>query len=122
MHVTDDFLDANPNIIFVFGDNLKRTGHGGAAALRDHKNAYGFITKKSPDNRDSSFYRPDEYAEVYADEIIKLKDMIRVSPGKIWYISKLGAGLANKYFIFEEIIQKYIKADLAGFPGVIFLW
>lgn len=44
--VTKQFLDNNPNAIFVFGDNLLRVGYGGAAILRDHPQTYGFITKK----------------------------------------------------------------------------
>lgn len=37
-------------------------------------------------------------------------------------ISKLGAGLANKYGIFEEVIEPHIKADLSDFENVRFLW
>jgi hypothetical protein len=55
--VTQEFLDLEPDSYFVFGDNLERWGYGGAAKLRDHPNAIGFITKKFPDNRDSSFYK-----------------------------------------------------------------
>jgi len=46
--ITESFLNENPNTIFVFGDNLKRIVCGGAAALRYHKQSYGFITKKYP--------------------------------------------------------------------------
>jgi hypothetical protein len=43
--ITQEFLDTNPNAYFIFGDNLERWGHGGAARLRDHPHAIGFITK-----------------------------------------------------------------------------
>lgn len=37
------------------GDNLDGRGLGGAAKLRYHKQAIGFITKKHPDDEDESF-------------------------------------------------------------------
>ncbi|MFW6226412.1 MAG: hypothetical protein ACOC3V_05595, partial [bacterium] len=69
MNVTQAFLINNPDTIFVFGDNLKRRGYGGAAKFRDLENAYGFITKKFPSNHDTSFYKPQEYYNIYHKEI-----------------------------------------------------
>lgn len=112
----------NTNVIFVFGDNLKRVGTGGAAALRDLPNTYGFITKKEPSFNDAAYYRPEEYIKVYQREIDQLKAIIRTSPGKIWYISKLGSGLANKYHIWEEVISKRIKSDLKDYVNIVYLW
>ena len=60
IRITQRFLDTNPNAYFIFGDNIERQGHGGAAKLRDHPHTIGFITKKFPDNNDSSFYKPEE--------------------------------------------------------------
>jgi len=53
-HMTKEYLRAHPEVIFVFGDNLIHRGKGGAAKLRDEPNTYGFITKKYPNNIDSS--------------------------------------------------------------------
>lgn len=71
--ITQEFLDSNPDAYFVFGDNLIREGCGGAAALRHHPHAVGFITKKFPDNKDESFYRPEEYSPIFFEELHKLK-------------------------------------------------
>ena len=46
IHISLDFLDSTPNAYFIFGDNLTRKGNGGAAKLRVHPHAIGFITKK----------------------------------------------------------------------------
>ena len=46
IHITQKYLREHSNEIFVFGDNILRKGHGGAAALRNEPNTYGFITKK----------------------------------------------------------------------------
>lgn len=105
MKITKSYLRNNPNHIFVFGDNLKRKGYGGAATLRDEPNTYGFITKKAPNNNDGSFYTPDEYKEKFDVELKRLIKEIEKNPDKIFLISKLGAGLANKYGIYQKIIK-----------------
>ncbi len=103
--ITAEFLRSNPNMIFVFGDNTIRKGKGGAAILRDEPNTYGFITKKYPNNRDCSFYKLDEYYSIFLDEIDKMESLVRENPNKTFLISKLGAGLANKYRIYEKVIK-----------------
>lgn len=121
MIITKEYLREHPNHVFVFGDNLLRQGRGGAAALRDEPNTYGFITKKAPNNQDESFYRPDEYRPIFRKELYDLSWIIFDNPDRIYLISQLGAGLANRYQIWEKVIQpgiKYIK----GFPNVVFLW
>lgn len=120
--ITKQYLRRHPNHVFVFGDNNLRRGKGGAAYLRDELNTYGFITKKKPNNFDSSFYTVDEYIKVYKEEINKLISEIKEYDDRIYLISKLGAGLANKYRIFEEVIEKNIKEDLKNFNNVKFLW
>ena len=120
--VTREFLRKNPDHIFVFGDNLVHNGYGGAASLRDEPNTYGFITKKRPSNHDSSFYKPHEYHSVFYKEIDYLNDEISSNPDKIYLISKLGAGLANKFQIWEVIIEPYLKQLLSGYSNVKFLF
>lgn len=120
--VDETFLDSNPDAIFVFGDNLIREGYGGAAKLRDHKRAIGFITKKFPDNKDDSFYRPEEYAPVFFEELLKLTKNIKQNKSSIFYISKLGAGLANKYRIWELLIHHNLTSTLERFENVVFCW
>ena len=42
-------LRANPNVLYVFGDNEARIGHGGQAKeMRGEPNAVGIATKASP--------------------------------------------------------------------------
>jgi len=114
-------LTENPSWVFVFGDNTLRRGLGGAAKLRYHPQAYGFITKKYPTYEDTAFYRPEEYQEIYKKELEKLKKEIINKSDKTFLISLLGAGRANKYKIFETVIEPSIKKDL-DFPNVKFLW
>ena len=120
IQITHEFLDCNPSAYFVFGDNLERWGHGGAAKLRDHPHAIGFITKKFPDNKDGSFYKPEEYSPVFFEELKKLKLIVEQRPGKTFYISQLGGGLANKFRIWQKLISHNLTKELEKFDNVIF--
>jgi hypothetical protein len=117
--ITKQFLNDNPNALFVFGDNLIRKGYGGAAILRDHPQAIGFITKKFPDNRDTSFYDPVEYESLFFQELKKLEKIVTEQPDKTFYISQLG-GLANRYNIWGVLIEPNIVGKLQKFDNVVF--
>lgn len=119
--LTREYLKLNPNNIFVFGDNTIGQGYGGAAALRDEPNVYGFITKILPDNRNTSFYTPENYQKVFNTQFENLKYSIMDNPNLIFMISKLGAGLANKYGIWEAIICDKLD-ELKKFDNVEFLY
>ena len=122
IQITNQFLNNNPNALFVFGDNLIRKGYGGAAVLRDHPQAIGFVTKKFPDNRDTSFYDPVEYESLFFQELKKLENEIESKPDKTFYISQLGGGLANRYNIWGVLIQPNIVGKLQKFNNVVFCW
>lgn len=120
--ITKEYLREHKDEIFVFGDNNLRYGKGGSAKLRDESNTYGFITKKAPNNNEESFYKRGEYEFVYQEERNKLMSEIKNNSDKLFLISKVGAGLANRYGIFEDVIEKNIKKDLESFRNVKFLW
>ena len=120
--VTREFLNSNPNAVFVFGDNTHRTGYGGAAILRDHPQTYGFITKKNPDNMDESFYRPESYRIDFSIYAIELQLVIEKNPDKTYYISQLGGGLANRYKIWEQVIKPGLEKHFSHYENVVFLW
>ena len=120
--ITIAYLRAYPNIIFVFGDSLHGRGYGGAAALRDGSNTYGFLTKKAPANFDGAFYHPEEYTHIFEMELQLLKSIIEHNKDKTYLISKIGAGLANRFGIFENVIEPRIKKELEYYPNVEFLW
>jgi len=115
-------LQRNKDHVFVFGDNLDRFGFGGAAILRYEPNTYGFITKKHPDNEDGSFYTVEEYKDVFEEELELLKKEITEHPEKLYLITKLGAGLANKYKIWENVIQERLTELPDEFENVRLLF
>jgi len=69
-YITRDIVRANPEKIFLFGDNLLRRGYGGQAKeMRDEPNAIGIPTKKKPSSTPGSFFTDDEF-----DDNIKVID------------------------------------------------
>jgi len=120
--ITEEYLLEHPNEIFVFGDNTWHKGTGGAAKLRHLPNTYGFITKRTPKHNEDACYEPWEYAWLFKVELDKLIQEIESNPDKIYLISKVGAGLANDYGIFEQIIEPTIKPILSVYTNVRFLW
>lgn len=60
--ITRDFVRANPDKIFLFGDNLEQRGFGGqAAAMRGEPNTIGIPTKKSPSYGANAFFTDNEF-------------------------------------------------------------
>lgn len=119
--INEEYLREHPEVVFVFGDNLERKGKGGAAALRDFPNTYGFITKKKPSYSDDAYYRPDEYKQVFTTELKKLLIEVTKNKDKTYIISKIGSGLANRYRIWEEVILPNIDI-LRSFKNVKLLF
>lgn len=121
LEITEQYLIDNPKHCFVFGDNLRRFGIGGAAKLRHLPNTYGFITKKAPTHNPDDYYKPQEYTVIFENEVAKLLKEIKKDKYDLWLISKIGAGLANKYNIWENVISFNIKKAL-NHPKVKFLF
>lgn len=62
--ITREEVRANPDKIFLFGDNLEHVGMGGqAGAMRGEQNAIGIPTKKTPSAHESAFFTDDELVE-----------------------------------------------------------
>ena len=121
-NVNRSFLEKNPNTFFVFGDNTTRCGTKGAAKLRHFPNSIGFITKRVPSYEEWAYYKPGEYEDIFNFELAWLKSLILSQPDKMFYISKLGSGLANKYGIFEAIIKPRFEKEFKTFDNVTLLW
>ena len=62
---TEEIVKANPNKLFVFGDNMLRYGKGGQAVIRDLPNTLGVVTKREP-STDANAYFSDAVDEMNA--------------------------------------------------------
>lgn len=90
-------LRRNPQVLYVFGDNVQRVGLGGQArAMRGERNAVGVVTKYSP-----SDYFGEDPAEVMTQNRMIDQDMKplfdKVNRGGIvvWPADGIGTGLAD---------------------------
>jgi len=121
--ITLQFLDANPNSYFVFGDNFMRKGNSESSKIiKIHPHALGFITKKFPSDDEGSFYRPNEYVDVFFEELAKLNKIVKRYPTKTFYVSKLGSGAANRYGIWDNLISYHLIRTLEVYNNVVFCW
>ena len=75
---TEEIVKANPNKLFVFGDNMLRYGKGGQAIIRDLPNTLGIATKRAP--------RTDEFA--YFSDADDEMDAMLQDIRKLWLISR----------------------------------
>lgn len=71
------------NIIFVFGDNVLRTGQGGQAVIRPCKNSVGIRTKKSPTTLSGAYFYDrdfDQFCEYIDADFQNLEELRRHHP------------------------------------------
>ena len=60
--ITRDKIKENPDVLYLFGDNLLRKGLGGQAKeMRGEPNTLGIVSKKYPSNDISSFYTDEDF-------------------------------------------------------------
>ena len=112
--VTPVLCGANPDKIYVFGDNLIRKGKAGQACIRDCSNAFGIPTKRLPSMQEGSFFS-DQEDEVEA-VIHSLRVLYKISKSAdiVWPRDGLGTGLAQlpqrgpkTFDKMQEIIKDY---------------
>ena len=61
-------MRGNPNKLYIFGDNVKRTGFGGQAReMRGEPNAFGIVTKLAPT------YNPDDFMNDTCEHLSKVQ-------------------------------------------------
>ena len=116
--ITRDKIKENPDVLYLFGDNLLRKGLGGQAKeMRGEPNTLGIVSKKYPSNNISSFYTDEDFypwLEVFSADIRSLAEKINSGQYKALVIPPIGVGLAdlpNK----APRIYKYLKTTLDEF-------
>ena len=92
-------LQDNPNVLYVFGDNLGCTGYGGQAAeMRGEPNAIGIPTKMMPAMTEISFFTDENYPEaqpVIAQRCKILQDHCDKGGVVVWPHDDIGTGRAQ---------------------------
>jgi hypothetical protein len=93
-----DLCRANPDYIFLFGDNLQRYGKAGQAVIRDEPNAYGIATKHAPGRKPSDYFTDLDLCWVQneLDNMdIALDNKLVIVPVLEKGLPSLGCGLAD---------------------------
>ena len=62
-NMTSELVRANPDKIYLFGDNDERRGTGGQAQIRNENNVYGIRTKAAPHTGDAAYWTPEGHEE-----------------------------------------------------------
>lgn len=96
--ITAEMCRANPDEIFVFGDNLvgagKRSG-AGQAEIRDEPNSFGIPTKRAPSTKADAYFsdQPDEIEAVKA----RLRELYKLARTKriVFPAAGIGTGRAK---------------------------
>ena len=97
--ITRSMVQEHPNDLFVFGDNVLRTGLGGQAKeMRGEPNAVGIITKRFPSNTPDSFLNQGDFLNWFnltARDRIRLLDHVYLGGNVVWPSDGIGTGLAD---------------------------
>ena len=92
-------LKANPNVIYVFGDNEKRIGHGGQASeMRGEPNTIGVRTKKGPGRRENDYWTDDEFTSnklLITEDFDLIKKVLEKGSIVVLPLDGLGTGLSE---------------------------
>jgi len=90
---TKDDVKANPEKIYIYGDNDRRSGKGGQAIIRDLPNTLGIRTKKKPSDSEDSYWSDDDF-EINKRKIIEDVNAIKLELmfGKTVVFSRGGYG------------------------------
>lgn len=92
-------LQNNPDILYVFGDNLERIGLGGQAAeMRGEPNAIGVATKRSPTMLKDAFFYDETFEDnkrILKEEFSPIVDALEQGKTVVIPSDGLGTGLSR---------------------------
>ena len=89
-------LQAEPEKLFVFWDNMIRRGYGGQAKeMRGEPNAIGIPTKKLPSMKEGSFLTDADHADWVGEVFGTILDLNDFEGVIVWPEDGIGTGRAN---------------------------
>jgi hypothetical protein len=118
-------LRANPDVLYVFGDNIVRQGYGGQAGeMRGEPNAVGIATKVTPDVGKYSFFTDDDYEKALKfihEDMQPVFDALEDDKIVVVPLDGIGTGLAdlpNKApKVYKYICELGLGAQRDNWPG-----
>lgn len=97
IRLTPQIVERHPDKIFIFGDNLERTGTGGQAIIRGLPNTYGLRTKKSPRKDKASYFYDSDFiwfSGIVVEDFNKIQALNKTHK-IVFHQSGYGNGLAK---------------------------
>lgn len=92
-------LQANRNVLFIFGDNVQRYGKKGQAAeMRGEPNAIGVATKWKPSSTPDSYFSDDHFDEIIPilrNDLTPVHSALMAQKIVVWPRDGIGAGLSQ---------------------------
>jgi hypothetical protein len=116
--ITRQDLRANPESIYVFGDNREGEGFGGQAReMRGELNAFGIATKESP----SEYLDDSNYCDVgteWLQDFSLLREYLDQNRTVVWPQAGIGTGLAMLEQKAPRLasLLRHLSLDLGGHP------
>lgn len=105
-HITRAMLKAEPNKLFVFGDNMIRKGMGGQAAeMRGEPNAVGIPTKVLPSMATNAFLSDHDFDEWYTEAFKDIRKLQQFTGTIVWPKQGIGTGRARLYVSSPKIAR-----------------
>ena len=106
-------LRANPDVLYIFGDNARRFGMGGqAAAMRNEPNAHGIATKASP----GAFFSDLEFdlaAQIIDADLVPVARKLAAGGTVIFPLDGIGTGLSELPTRAPRVWARLVGALLA---------
>jgi hypothetical protein len=106
-------VKANPNKIYIFGDNTQRKGTAGQAQIRNNENAFGIATKLEPNNNVSAFMSDNDLQsnkDVIDSDINKIKadgrELVLPKDGFGTGLAKLKQKAPQTYAYLKQRLQE----------------
>lgn len=106
-------LRNEPEKIFVFGDNVERTGYGGQAReMRGEPNSFGIVTKLKPEMTEDSYFQKEneEHIHLVQADLYKLIDHLDSNKVVVVPFHGIGTGLAELPTRAPDIHKMIIKS------------
>lgn len=92
-------LQANLDVLYVFGDNAQRVGLGGQAGeMRGEPNAVGVATKWAPSNADDAFFSDEKFelqAQIINQDMTPIVQALVAGKTVVWPLDGIGTGLSD---------------------------
>ena len=110
-------LRANPDVLYIFGDNCARAGFGGqAAAMRGEPNAIGVRTKRQPNLGPSAFFTDADATEClgyWRHDLAPARDHHKRGGVVVMPLDGIGTGFARLSPALMELLAGEIALAFA---------